>query len=836
MKVRVLFLTLLLLLQPALAETNANTELQLVREKLQNLQSYSLELQVSDKSSESGELLMSSQTQLKMRRPNLLHMQTRGEVADVVLEAVMVFDGSWQWVDTKKLKEEKLVQRTIHKVSAALAPPKSPFKTGYHYSGTGLTDGLDYIGTFVQILELYDLEFTVAKNGYRVYSGDINREKVRAFLKSQGKEFLFERAYPEGKKTVQIHIFIDARTHLPMGFSQGDDPGKPDYFLQVSKLKINPIFPDGTFTYEAPSRWAVFDSTKKAIAGRKMTEIVNAGGGVTEAISVYFEQEQEISPELDEAISQENVAKTLGILKVKPELFWGADVVGQTAVHYLTRFGSLEGLKLAKKHGADLSAPGYGLRTPLHIAMELKSPSRDEIIQFLIASKVKLEARDYFGNTPLHLAPNQEIYDWLTEAGAKNDPYNTYGQVPRDLLQEKLDAAEQEAARRAFEESLRNESKGGVTNGEVVFISGSPATVESNRMVTVLADPTPNDPVKTRNRLFLGAVEQGDLRAVTEGLDGGIAPGEPLKINLQGQVLKLSPIQVAAASNLNSLKILVERRKKSSGGDFAREVGACLEAADSADIAQFLLDSGADPTTKLLDSASLLHAKLRLDVMKVILKSGLDPNLTDNKGFTPLTKLWVEKLRFGQSSVDFEQRVEALLQAGANIDARFDLVDRESFQLKGMTLLHLAILRGRIEDVSQLLELGADSKLATSNGWTALHVACTSGKMDIVRELLKRKPDIDARGNDSGWTPLHTAVFLGRAETIAFLLEQGAKVNFKDKAGNTPLHLAAHLGKRKAAELLLKSGANPRGENLDGETPLDVLPKTAPPELKALLK
>ena len=55
-----------------------------------------------------------------------------------------------------------------------------------------------------------------------------------------------------------------------------------------------------------------------------------------------------------------------------------------------------------------------------------------------------------------------------------------------------------------------------------------------------------------------------------------------------------------------------------------------------------------------------------------------------------------------------------------------------------------------------------------------------------------------------GSTPLHYAALHDRCEVASFLVEEGARVNAKDRKGKTPLKLASHNGCFAVARVLAK--------------------------------
>ena len=81
-------------------------------------------------------------------------------------------------------------------------------------------------------------------------------------------------------------------------------------------------------------------------------------------------------------------------------------------------------------------------------------------------------------------------------------------------------------------------------------------------------------------------------------------------------------------------------------------------------------------------------------------------------------------------------------------------------------------------------------------GYTPLHTACLKGLVECVETLLEigeaQTPKIQIDAKDStGWTPLHCASLNGHTECVKILLAHGADVNSITSNGNTALHYAA---------------------------------------------
>jgi len=251
------------------------------------------------------------------------------------------------------------------------------------------------------------------------------------------------------------------------------------------------------------------------------------------------------------------------------------------------------------------------------------------------------------------------------------------------------------------------------------------------------------------------------------------------------------------------------------------------------DVAQFLLDSGADVDAQLCgDGAKIteslanvlsmitnsnwsswdrgaetpLHIAAGENVDKIaalLLKAGADVAAKANYGFTPLH----------QAAWQNADKVAALLlKAGADVAMKEDM--------NGFTPLHQAARQNADKVAALLLKAGADVAMQNKDGETPLHHAAFENADKVAELLLRKGANIAAKDGYGDNTPLHKAAQQNADKVAALLLAQDANIEAKNRFGMTPLHFAALHNAGMVVTLLLNAGANIAAKNADGNTPL----------------
>jgi len=212
------------------------------------------------------------------------------------------------------------------------------------------------------------------------------------------------------------------------------------------------------------------------------------------------------------------------------------------------------------------------------------------------------------------------------------------------------------------------------------------------------------------------------------------------------------------------------------------------------------------------------------EIVEFLINKGANINDKDIKGSTVL------HLAVSGGS---KELVEFLLSKGMDINAR---------DSKGNTPLQHAILNyvmtydiNFLESVKFLINKGANINNKNINGVTALHqVAGATGTGCVSRELLEilinKGADINAIDID-GKTALHYASGSGTPDlttvpdnyTVEFLVNKGADINVKDNYGRTALHYSAEIGtSSQLVKFLLSKGLDINAKDKEGKTPLTI--------------
>ncbi len=120
----------------------------------------------------------------------------------------------------------------------------------------------------------------------------------------------------------------------------------------------------------------------------------------------------------------------------------------------------------------------------------------------------------------------------------------------------------------------------------------------------------------------------------------------------------------------------------------------------------------------------------------------------------------------------------------------------------GRTPLMLAAFNGHTEIAERLLEAGARIDLRDSTNRTALMFACTGPDANLVSLLIRRGGNVNDIDSHESWTPLMFAAAEGHRAVVQVLLDNNANPAAADVDGETSAYFARQRGFPEVAELI----------------------------------
>ena len=233
---------------------------------------------------------------------------------------------------------------------------------------------------------------------------------------------------------------------------------------------------------------------------------------------------------------------------------------------------------------------------------------------------------------------------------------------------------------------------------------------------------------------------------------------------------------------------------------------------NDADLKDFLEQKGAVENKQNLTKLIGLNVKLFMAVKKEdetlvekLLQSGADANIRGIEGWTPLM------LAAQNGNVRI---AELLISECGKVNAKNN---------DGWTPLMLAVQNGHKKMVNSLLNYNPDLEIKTTDEMktTALGVAVAKGHIEIVENLLKKGADVNAKDAQNN-TAIFTAIEDCDVDMVDVLLNYNPDLMVCDVYGNTPLIKAAtsEYYDVKIVEMLLNKGVDVNARSNFGQTAL----------------
>ncbi|XP_061174017.1 poly [ADP-ribose] polymerase tankyrase-like isoform X2 [Saccostrea echinata] len=298
------------------------------------------------------------------------------------------------------------------------------------------------------------------------------------------------------------------------------------------------------------------------------------------------------------------------------------------------------------------------------------------------------------------------------------------------------------------------------------------------------------------------AVQNGDMKLLNVLLKHGANVNKALSAGKD----KLTPLMLAAAhGHLDIARRLIQMGATVEQLDkFKRSALTHAVMNGNANVASYLLYLGADPNRVDSSGNSLVHYAAAYGwyfVLKLLVnEGGAKPSVANDWQLTPVG---VAFLKDHMGLVDF-----LLKMPGVDVNFKIDT---------GQTLISIAcssqIVKGLVEQMSFILDKGADPTIVDVDGFNALHhlsnntVLKDDSRMDItisIAKLLIKAGCSPKAKTKTGQTPIMLALTKVNTKLVKFLIEEGGAITpEKNDKGQNSLHLlTTHCTSYELASLL----------------------------------
>jgi len=187
----------------------------------------------------------------------------------------IIFDGVWQWIESRSPMGTTVVRLRIDKVSPDAA--HQPFNTFYFIKGSGLMRGEDFPRTVASLLKMYDPKQLPASDararpGQIVLVGQLREDRFAEYLR-RTRQVMAPDTQAVPMKNESAGLFRFSRESLRLlEFQIGASQDNPSVLTQISYKSVNGDLPEDTFKYTPPAGAKVKDITDDVLRAISATQ------------------------------------------------------------------------------------------------------------------------------------------------------------------------------------------------------------------------------------------------------------------------------------------------------------------------------------------------------------------------------------------------------------------------------------------------------------------------------------------------------------------------------------------------------------------------------------
>lgn len=439
--------------------------------------------------------------------------------------------------------------------------------------------------------------------------------------------------------------------------------------------------------------------------------------------------------EFIEAITKGNEAKVKDLINTNSCSV--NQIVGENSyLYFAIRFKKIQIIKLLLEAGASIIPEVFPPFNKLN----------NDIIKLLISYDTDIDAKNFNGETYLHLAVKNNLQDIVEDLIKKGADVNSKTLSKQTVLHLAFQGKNEQMIKHILKYEILIDSQD--DKGDTALHSA--INMQSVEFTKIVLEKGAS--VNTTNNFGLTPLHSAVLNNNSELVELLLKYGVHVNVVTSE---KKNPLHLAVANN--SLKIAKLLLKN-----------------------QVNINDTTDMGITALHTAVITGS---IEMVKLLIDNNANVNATGIRDETPLNIA---------VAYEHEKIAEFLILSGATIN----------HGLNQDMLLHMAVFNKNECLVELLLSNNADITVRYKNGRTALHLAVSYECSKIVYMLLRKGAKVNDR-TESGDTSLHMAVENQNYEVCNILLQAYADVNIENNNGRTPLYIAAGKGYLNIVSLLL---------------------------------